>query len=352
MKPKTILFQTALAEPEAFFAADPLDGTREAAVALRDRLQRLGYSLVIAPDDGPIECEWAFFYDAPTVFPYGGWRGPDRRLRAWLSRRPPRRNVFRGCLRSGLQDRMALFLWEPPSTTPENYSRRLHDLFPVVFTWHDDLAGRGKYRKMVYPQLSQWPQMPDVSFQEKKLLVNISANKISLHPRQLYSARRAAIRHFERRRPDDFDLYGWGWDHLPMGLLRELWPRPVRRYPSYRGSVERKWEVMPRYRFSLCYENIRDEPGYVSEKIFDSMRCGCVPIYWGSPNVGQYVSPETFVDRRRFASNAELETFMCDMSETEYNRYLGAIRDYLNSEAFRRFSPDAFVDTVVEGVGL
>jgi alpha(1,3/1,4) fucosyltransferase len=334
------------------FGGPFVDGTREATALLRTALQAKGYTLDAAGDQSLADAAWILFYDAPSVNPYGGWRGPDRWLRARLAARRGPRNMFRSALEAGLQDHMALFLWEPPSTTPENYAQRLHTRFPLVFTWHDGLVDGGRYRKIVYPQLSQWPEIPGVPFREKKLLVNISANKMSLHPRQLYSARRAAIRHFERRRPTEFDLYGWGWDYLPMGVLRELWPRPVHRYPSYRGSVRWKWEVMPYYRFSLCYENIRDESGYVTEKIFDSMRCGCVPIYWGASNVETYVSPEAFVDRRRFDSDADLEYFISDMSEVEHRRYLEAIRGYLNSEAFGRFSPQVFVDTVMDGLGL
>jgi hypothetical protein len=52
---------------------------------------------------------------------------------------------------------------------------------------------------------------------------------------------------------------------------------------------------------------MRDEPGWITEKIFDCMRADCVPVYWGASNVLDYVDPEAFVDRRRFASNSELE---------------------------------------------
>ncbi len=131
-----------------------------------------------------------------------------------------------------------------------------------------------------------------------------------------------------------------------------LWPFPVHRYPSYRGTVPRKWDVMPRYRFSLCYENIRDEPSYVTEKIFDSMRCGCVPIYWGASNITDYVDGEAFVDRRQFGSDQELEDYIWGVTEVEYGRYQEAIRAYLQCEQFVAFLPPAFVDTVISVLDL
>lgn len=45
---------------------------------------------------------------------------------------------------------------------------------------------------------------------------------------------------------------------------------------------------LKRYLFNICPENTSLK-GYVSEKIFESMRAGCIPIYWGSEGL---VEPE------------------------------------------------------------
>jgi hypothetical protein len=125
-----------------------------------------------------------------------------------------------------------------------------------------------------------------------------------------------------------------------------------KKYPSYRGTVENKWEVFPKYRFSLCYENIRDEPGWITEKIFDSIRAGCVPIYWGAPNITDYVDREAFIDRRYFVDDAALADYLINMSEQEYNKYQEAINDYLNSERFARFLPPSYADTIISTLDL
>lgn len=44
-----------------------------------------------------------------------------------------------------------------------------------------------------------------------------------------------------------------------------------------------KHEYLKQFRFNLCPENSNNK-GYVTEKIFDSIRAGCIPIYWGSDN--------------------------------------------------------------------
>ena len=46
---------------------------------------------------------------------------------------------------------------------------------------------------------------------------------------------------------------------------------------------DNKKEYLKQFRFNICPEN-SDYPGYVTEKIFDAIAAGCIPIYWGSDN--------------------------------------------------------------------
>ena len=46
---------------------------------------------------------------------------------------------------------------------------------------------------------------------------------------------------------------------------------------------ENKREYLRHFKFNLCPEN-SNTSGYVTEKIFDSIFSGCIPIYWGSEN--------------------------------------------------------------------
>jgi hypothetical protein len=40
-------------------------------------------------------------------------------------------------------------------------------------------------------------------------------------------------------------------------------------YLSYKGKIDSKKDTLEKYKFSICYENARDTPGYITEKIFD-----------------------------------------------------------------------------------
>ena len=217
-------------------------------------------------DNQPLkDYEWVLFFEAENVRSTFQQKF-TKYLKSKIKGRSIPRDLYGECIRAKMEQQIALFLWEPPSVSPENYDPQLHKLFPLIFTWHDDYVDGHKFIKIHIPQPRQFPEVPKIPFSQKKLLVNISMNKDSSHPRELYSARRDAIRYFERKYPENFDLFGFMWDK-PRTLLERCVPWMRQAYPSYRGIAKNKWDIMPYYRFSICYENLLGEPGYVTRKV-------------------------------------------------------------------------------------
>lgn len=72
------------------------------------------------------------------------------------------------------------------------------------------------------------------------------------------------------------------------------------------------------------------------------MRANCISIYWGAPNIANFVDPGTFIDRTQFKANAELESFLMDMGESDTNRYLQAIKKYLSGDRIKEFLSPTF----------
>lgn len=335
---------------------DPVarDNITEPYIRLRAKCAEYGYRFEGVHKQPLTECKWIVFWDT--------WRvGMDRPLERLVNvvkatiRSEAPRELFREAVRANLQDRMVLVMFEPPCVFPRNYDRALHEHFRMILTWDPTLVDGRRYHRIYVPNPTSFQPVQAVPFSQKKLLVDVSAYKFSNHPRELYTERRRVVRFFEQHYPDQFDLYGEDWNPtLKDYLWRRLRSRLVRweSFPSYRGPVRHKWDVYPRYKFGICYENMLDQPGYVSIKIFDCMRAGCVPIYLGAPDINDYVDPGAFIDRRQFRSIDELAKYIAGMRPAEYDAFVAAGRRYLQSERFRPFLAEHFVETMVTVLGL
>jgi hypothetical protein len=249
-----------------------------------------------------------------------------------------------------------LIVAESRLVRPQNYDPANLRHFRKIFTYDDSLVDGQKFIKLNYAFRLPETIPFDVAAKDK-LCVMIAGNKFSGHAQELYGERLAAIRWFEENHPADFDLYGVGWEEGIIG--RRLPPRLTRRWrwlgrlgaqdrPSYRGRVERKRDVMGRYRFALCYENIKDVPGYITEKLFDAFFSGTVPVYRGADNVTDHIPAGCFVDLRHFADYEKLYAFLKSMQDEEYRTYLDNIERFLYSEKAYPFTSDCFAKTIIK----
>ena len=60
------------------------------------------------------------------------------------------------------------------------------------------------------------------------------------------------------------------------------------------GLVKNKLEFLSSYKFSIAMENSEGD-GYVSEKIFDSLISGTIPIYYGDYTIDEFINPKSFI---------------------------------------------------------
>jgi len=230
------------------------------------------------------------------------------------------------------KEKLILFMWEPPTVQPSLYTPEVQALFGKIFTWDDDLIDNQKFFKFNYPALKKRiEKIPN--FDQKKLCVMINTHLIDKHPKALYGEREKAARFFEDKE-GEFDLYGRFWDK--------------KEFKNAMGKVESKAITLAKYKFCICYENMRDVKGYITEKIFDCFMAGCIPIYWGASNITDYIPADCFIDRRAFTSMEELYLFMKEMSCEEYQRYLEQSGEFLKSEKAQVFSRDAFVEIFMD----
>lgn len=67
--------------------------------------------------------------------------------------------------------------------------------------------------------------------------------------------------------------------------------------PGGGGGELTKLEFFKKCKFALVFENAAN-PGYVTEKILHAKAAGCIPIYWGDPDVTREFNPSAFINAR------------------------------------------------------
>ncbi len=231
--------------------------------------------------------------------------------------------------------RLMNILFEPPAVFETSYKPECYALFSKIFTFHDGLVDGKKFIKFRYFNMA--PMRGDlIPFHERKLCCTVIGNKRSDYKGELYSERLKVVHFFEKYHPEDFDLYGTGWNK--------------KQFPLYKGAPDDKCSVMKQYKFAFAYENTGDVPGYITEKIFDCFQAGVVPIYLGSPTVQEEIPADCFIDRRKFSSHEELYAYLVSMTEGEFETYLENIRQFLVSDKAKLFDVDHFVLSIVNGI--
>ncbi|CAN5613171.1 glycosyltransferase family 10 [soil metagenome] len=338
MKKASLVIEEFYQANKIFDLNDPSrnrDNSMYFAARLRDELKTRGYDLQTNDIHSPHESDLAIYVEMPK--------------RADLFPKPKNKA------------KSSIILYESDLIRPDNWDTAKHEMFERVFTWNDDLVSRQPTRYIKSNFAYKIPSGPTaVPFAKRKLCTLIAGNKSVKHPLELYTARRDFIRWAEKNIPGEFEYYGVGWEHsyLNGGFVHKVLRRlkllpylPVRPSPSYRGKVGEKNPVLSQYRFSICFENGRDIPGYVTEKILDSLFAGCVPVYWGAPNIAAHIPANCFIDFRDFLTETDpfsaLAAHMKSMTETRWNQFQMDIAAFLSGEKIRPYAAEPWAEMIV-----
>jgi hypothetical protein len=247
-----------------------------------------------------------------------------------------------------------------------------HRLFDAVVSYDDNHRGRAKYfvhrlpaggidgwqgpildlpfedRRMacmatVYkPVESVWPKRTGLFMMGHGWQMTLSEwwNYIS-DSNSLNGARHKVAIALSMLSGDSFDLFGPGW--------AENGPRKV--IPCARGpQTGSKLRFMGGYRFAVAFENCTNRNGYISEKLFDALLAGTVPIYLGNKDIHHFVPKAAFVDARNFDSFDDLAQFIRAMPEQEWREMRDAGVQFVLGDAITIFGQDQFIDAVLGAI--
>lgn len=224
-----------------------------------------------------------------------------------------------------------LFASSSPVANKKLFDRKYLRHFKRIYSWDDSLVDNKRFFKL-YPPALKPMQRSNIPFNKKKLLTALFDHKSSKHPQELYSEWKRAIVFFEKQASDQFEFFGVGWSHDAHPCLQESHPD------------------LSRFKFTLCYEDMKEAPGYITEKIFDAFAAGSVPIYLGASNIDSYIPKECFIDRRAFCDDAALYEFIRNMSSQEHEAYITKIQEFLVSPDAKKFSKEFFEVVFLESI--
>lgn len=193
------------------------------------------------------------------------------------------------------------------------------------------------------------------------LLGMINSWKKSEIPGDLYAVRNRLAIQAAKILGDRMFLAGFGWDrHLvhpqkwqrslakrAPGISRRIfgWPNPAYRGPLPPG--EGKLAALARCEFALVPENCSALPGYITEKIFNALFAGCIPIYQGHPAAIRHLPPEIFLPMQIFPTGRQLVAGLGSLSPEKKRRLTEAGEAFLWSEAAAPFSSSQYAEKVV-----
>lgn len=109
--------------------------------------------------------------------------------------------------------------------------------------------------------------------------------------------------------------YGKTWEHAGVRTGHTL---------SRADDPLHSIDYLQRHTFALIIENC-DAAGYVSEKFYDALMAGCIPLYFGSPVAAHALPPDMFIDIRQFETGRELQAHLDALGDDDIARMKRAV---------------------------
>ncbi len=161
--------------------------------------------------------------------------------------------------------------------------------------------------------------------QKEILVTQVASMGLQGQPAFDYKERINIFEWFLENHPDDFINYGHYWTD------KEFSPAAKKQFHKRnKGYVQDKLSTIAKSKFVVAFENFFKDD-YITEKIFDPMCAGSVPIYYGASNISQSIPKNTYIDMRDFKNYEELYNYISTMSPQTYQTYLNNISNFLNS---------------------
>lgn len=231
-----------------------------------------------------------------------------------------------------------LFAMESPLLLKNSNTLAQEHFYTNIFTYNQKLTSDSRYIYTPLPFDNRSTKKPSFDFNQRPyFLVQVASN---YYNGGIYHKRRETVQWLLENAPDDVLLYGRDWKYI-TSKLSSRGKEALKR--QNKGRISTKEDVFRKAKFVLTYENEIGD-GYVSEKIQDAFLYGSVPIYLGTDDVFNFIPKECFINRKDFKSDADLYSFLKQMTPMQYKTYTGCIQEYLSKPS--AFEPKKVVQII------
>lgn len=100
---------------------------------------------------------------------------------------------------------------------------------------------------------------------------------------------------------DNATVYGRGWDRVALGP-----GVTVGHVIGKEHDTRRSIDLLSQHTFAVIVENC-DAEGYVSEKFYDCLAAGTIPVYYGNIHESVGIPSHIYIDAKRFDTSKELQ---------------------------------------------
>ena len=263
---------------------------------------------------------------------------------------------------------LVLIRLEPVAVFPAQYRKSVEDKFKLIIDpgkvpasnlESDFLGWPYKYNLNPSTPNSDDPNLDGVLSQaitegifdfdnwnkRKNKIVLIAANKVSPTSNSNYKLRRKIAKQMAA---SEIDVFGDLWNaslkkkmfhRIVIGLyalklgyfpnLIELYGSLFTRYKNYVGAPEDKHLITRKYKYSLVIENSSD---YCSEKLFDAVINGSIPIYVGPKDTGLFLPDNLYYSCD--GSVVEIRKILNNITSKDINDMLESMRNFIMSKKF------------------
>ena len=267
--------------------------------------------------------------------------------------------------------KIVLHILESPLRRDWIFDRRNHSYFDAVVSYNPELDDGVKHTAFKLPAGGLGKNIPPGAPWEDRKIACMLAQMQNVHPIRsglglirrgwkfsqlswwnyitasgsLYREKVRIARQCEDTLAEQFDIFGPYWPMAKSGGNHGKVFRSARG--TYKGS---KLDLLPNYRFTIAYENCLNDCGYISEKLFDALLAGCVPVYLGNKSIAKYVPETAFVDARKFNLRRDLAIHLREMPRERWLAMRCAGSAFLRDEAVGLFGSEQYAAAVIKAV--